>query len=1059
VLFADLVGFTSRAEQMDPEDVRALLAPYHQRLRSELERHGGTVEKFIGDAVVALFGAPVAHEDDPERAVRAGLAIRDWVREEGEDLQLRIAVNTGEALIALGARPEAGEGMASGDVVNTAARLQSAAPVNGILVGESTWRATRDRIDYEERDPVTAKGKTAPIAVWEPLQARSRFGMDLEQRVLTPLVGRERELGVVFDAFERARREREPQFVTLVGVPGIGKSRLVAELFQRIGEIPDLIRWRQGRALPYGAGVSFWALGEMVKAQTGINENDTPEAAREKLTRSVEQTIEEQDRPWVQRHLEPLLTLGDERATDLQEAFAAWRSYIEGLAEQDPLVLVFEDLHWADDGLLDFVDHLTDWASGVPLLVLATARPELLDRRPGWGGGKLNAVTLALSPLDDAEAARVIAAVLDQSVLPAETQAALLERAGGNPLYAEQFARFFLERGSLEDTSLPENVQGIIAARLDALSSEEKRVLQDAAVLGKVFWSGGVASLNGEQNLDSLLHSLERKGFVRRERRSAVAGETELAFRHVLVREVAYGQIPRIGRAEKHATAVAWIESLGRPDDHAELIAHHYSTALELIAAAGSEPAPELTERARHAFRRAADRALALNAFRPAEQYYGAALELWPDDDERPLVVFGLAKAEYNSGLRGARLTEAARDLRDAGLAEEAAEAHAIAANAAWHESRGEEVIEQLEQALALVEPLPPSPSKAVVYSEVARHAMLAWRNQEAVEYGQQALELADALDLPEVRVNALNNIGVARFYLGEHEGLAQLEQSIELANGINSPAVARGLHNLSTLTYMAGNVPRSLELEEQSITASARFGVAPLWRFAKAIRPGYLMRSGRWDDAVAAIEEVVAENADHPSVAIAAIQMRGWIRSARGDYMGALDDTARGLDDARRSGEGQSLMPSLALRAIALLRAGEVDAAKAIVLEQGELAAATALVPFAGPADIVDVWLTLVGSDVFKRTWESAAPIRTPWLEAAFAFADGDFDRAIEIYEATGSKTDAPLVRLRAAQHHVEAGRRAEADAYLVPALAFHRSVGAKHFVAQGEALLAATA
>ena len=505
VLFADLVGFTSRAEQMDPEDVRALLAPYHRRLRSELERFGGTVEKFIGDAVVALFGAPLAHEDDPERAVRAALAIRDWVREEEADLQLRIAVNTGEALIALGARPEAGEGMASGDVVNTAARLQSAAPVNGILVGEATWRATRDRIDYAEHEPVSAKGKSEPVPVWEAVQAKSRLGMDLEQRVLTPLVGRERELAVIFDAFDRAVGQREPQLVTLVGVPGIGKSRLVAELFQRIEAMPDLTWWRQGRALPYGSGVSFWAVGEIVKAQAGINENDTPRTAAEKLRESVAAAVDEHERDWVQGHLAPLLGLSDDAALDRQEAFAAWRRYLEGLAEQQPLVLVVEDLHWADDGLLDFVDHLAEWASGVPLLVLASARPELLDRRPNWGGGKLNATTLALSPLEDADAARVISAVLDQALLPADTQSALLEQAGGNPLYAEQFARLFLERG---DVAVPENVQGIIAARLDGLPEAEKQLLQDAAVLGKVFWSGAVAGEDGAE----ALHALGRRG-------------------------------------------------------------------------------------------------------------------------------------------------------------------------------------------------------------------------------------------------------------------------------------------------------------------------------------------------------------------------------------------------------------------------------------------------------------------------------------------------------------------------------------------------------------------
>src|SRR6266487_4020965 len=281
VLFADLVGFTSRAEQMDPEDVRAVLEPYHGHLRSELERYGGTVEKFIGDAVMALFGAPVAHEDDPERAIRAALAIRDWVREQ-EDLQLRIAVTTGEALIALGARPSEGEGMASGDVVNTAARLQAAAPVNGILVGETTYRATSHVIEYREAESVEAKGKSAPVAVWEAVEARSRYGVDLAE-ARSPLVGRERELDLLRDALDRARSQRALQLVTLVGVPGIGKSRLVYELFRSIEAEPDFTTWRQGRSLPYGEGVSFWALAEIVKAQAGIMESDSPDNAAAKL--------------------------------------------------------------------------------------------------------------------------------------------------------------------------------------------------------------------------------------------------------------------------------------------------------------------------------------------------------------------------------------------------------------------------------------------------------------------------------------------------------------------------------------------------------------------------------------------------------------------------------------------------------------------------------------------------------------------------------------------------------------------------------------------------------
>src|SRR5690348_2728147 len=285
ILFTDLVGSTARAEGLDPEDVRATLSAYYAQLRGELERHGGTVEKFIGDAVMAIFGAPVTHEDDPERAVRAALAIRDSV---GGDLEIRTAVNTGEALVALGARAVEGEGMVSGDVVNTAARLQSAAPVNGILVGEATYRATRHAIEYREAPPVEAKGKSRPVPVWEAVAVRSRFGSDVEQKLRTPLVGREYERKLIADALERARTEQSAQLVTLVGVPGIGKSRLVAELFQITEADPDLINWRQGRSLPYGERVSFWALGEIVKAHAGILESDDTAAAEQKIGAMVE---------------------------------------------------------------------------------------------------------------------------------------------------------------------------------------------------------------------------------------------------------------------------------------------------------------------------------------------------------------------------------------------------------------------------------------------------------------------------------------------------------------------------------------------------------------------------------------------------------------------------------------------------------------------------------------------------------------------------------------------------------------------------------------------------
>ena len=561
-LFCDLVGFTARAERMDPEDVRRLLQPYHARVRSELERFGGTVEKFIGDAVMAVFGAPIAHEDDPERAVRAALSIRDALAEEGE-LEVRIGITTGEALVALGARPEAGEGMASGDVVNTAARLQSAAPVNSILVDETTYRATERTIEYGEPDSIEAKGKTQRVPVREALRPRARVGV--EQVGGAFLVGRERELNLLRETFVRVTREGSSQLLTLVGVPGIGKSRLVFELFQTIqtGEF-GLVYWRHGRSPPYGEGVTFWALGEMVKAQAGILESEGADAAAEKLHRAVRAVVQDEaEAGWVERHLRPLAGLDTETAAvgaQHGEAFAAWRRFLEALAEERPLVLVFEDLHWADEALLDFVDYLVEWASGVPLLVLCTARPELLVRRPGWGGGKVNSSTILLSPLSEDETAALLHSLLGRSVIEAGLQARLLEHAGGNPLYAEEFTRMLSERPG--DVVLPETVQGLIAARLDTLPREEKELLCDAAVVGRAFWLG---ALGGERwTLEERLHALERAEFVRRERRSSVAGEVEYSFRHALMRDVAYEQIPRAERAEKHRRAAEWMR-VARP--------------------------------------------------------------------------------------------------------------------------------------------------------------------------------------------------------------------------------------------------------------------------------------------------------------------------------------------------------------------------------------------------------------------------------------------------------------------------------------------------------------
>jgi predicted ATPase len=534
--------------------------------------------------------------------------------------------------------------MAAGDVVNTAARLQAAAPVNGILVGERTYRATLAVIDYRVAEPVVAKGKREPVPVWEAVAARARLGVDVAHQVRAPLVGRDRELGMLRDALARVRAERAPQLVTLIGVPGIGKSRLLYELRQIVEGDAELIAWRQGRSLPYGEGASFWALAEIVKAQAGILETDTAAEAQAKLAQMTAGVMGgAAEAGWVGRHLGALTGMGDggggSAGGGRSEVFAAWRQFAEALAEVRPVVLVFGDLHWADEGLLDFVDYLAGWAGQVPLLLVGTARPELLARRPGWGGGKPNALTLSLAPLSDDDTARLIGLLSGRAVIEAEQQAQVLAHAGGNPLYAEQYVQMLADQTAGAELPVPESIQGIIGARLDLLGPAEKRLLHDAAVIGKVFWPGAVAALNGspggggpgEVTLEEWLHGLERRQFIRRERASSVAGQAQYAFTHGLVRDVAYGQIPRAARAEKHVAAAGWIESLGRPEDHAEMLAHHYLSALDLARAAGQDTA-EMASAARAALQAAGDRAVALNAFAPAAGYYRGALTLWPQD-------------------------------------------------------------------------------------------------------------------------------------------------------------------------------------------------------------------------------------------------------------------------------------------------------------------------------------------------------------------------------------------------------------------------------------------
>ena len=1064
VLFADLVGFTARAERLDPEDVRALLAPYYAHLRAELERFGGTVEKFIGDAVMAVFGAPVAHEDDPERAVRAALAIREWAVEQGDALQVRIAVTTGEALVTLAARPSEGEGMVAGDVVSTAARLQAAAPLNGILVGAQTRRASADAIEYREVDPVTAKGKREPVRAWEALQARARLGVDASPRAVAPLVGRGRELELVVAALGRVREESAPQLVTLVGVPGIGKSRLIYELFRAVEAERDFVTWRQGRSLPYGEGVTFWALAEIVKAQAGVLETDSAEQAEAKLARAVTLVAaDDAESQRLTRHLRPLVGLADEAPGGPEEGAAAWRRFLEAIAETGPAVLVFEDLHWADDALLDFVDDLVDRARGVPLLVLGTARPELLERRRGWGGGKPNALTVSLSPLSDEETARLVGELVDWSRLDGPTREALLARAGGNPLYAEQYARAVAERGDIP--RLPETVQGIIAARLDAVSGPEKRLLQDAAVVGKVFWLGAVQVIGDvpRWQAEEVLHALERKEFVQRSRGSSVASETEYAFRHMLIRDVAYGQIPRSARCDKHLRVAAWIESLGRPEDQAEMLAHHHLRALELAEAAGLDPSA-LGDSARIALRDAGDRAAALYAAEAAERFYSAALRLWPaDDPERAVLLFRCAApiATWGGADDPERLAEAADALREAGDVTRAAEAEMVLSGTWWIHGRRDLADLHAARALELVRRAPPSRSTAWVLSRQASRASLSGDHGRALQLSLEARTLSERLGWDDGVTAALAQHGWSRVALGDRDGLADIMRAIELGKSVGALATLSNAYNsLSVALQILGDLDAGYAARLEGAQVAAMLGSESQGRWFQGVLVDHRYRHGDWDEALREADDFVAAvDAGSPHyLAFQVLSVRAELRLARDDTGGAVADAMRALAEGRRIGEVQAVYFALPVAVHVLAVAGDRRAAELarehldFLLRSVEVQFAVINLPaFASAA------LRLGLAD---RLRDALAGHRdTPWTTAVRAYVDGDLSAAADVLHRIGARPEEADARLGSAQRLVAARRREDAEAELRAARAFYTAVGATRYLRECDELVVATA
>src|SRR4051812_9571803 len=574
VIFVDLVGFTARAEQLDPEEVRAVLTPYHERVRREIESFGGVVEKFIGDAVMGVFGAPHAHGDDAERAVRAALEVRDIVGElAGGDLEIRIAVNTGEAVVSLGARPALGESMVAGDVVNTASRLQAAAPVNGVVVGEATYLATRDAIEYAPTEPVIAKGKEHPVKAWVAVDAITAAG---ERPIGTAsIVGRGVELAILNALWERVRGEQLPCLVSVFGPAGVGKSTLAGAFASAVGE--NGARVVGGRSLPYRESSTYGCLASQLMKLAGVFESDTESVVADKLRARASELLSgtAADAEVVSGHLGVLVGVdAGVEASDREALFYSVRELLEAVAREQPTVLVFEDLHCADPNLLDLISALAKRMRGLPIMFLTLSRPELLDARQDWGSGVAGYTALTLNPLDEACARELAVRRLGGGAQADE----VIRVAEGNPLFIEQLAACI---GEITPGTLPTNVREIVAARLDALPRAERSLLLDAAVVGKTFWLGALQAMHADGgDLTNRLEELERRDLIRRAPGSIMEGQPQFAFTHMLIRDVAYGLLPRADRVRRHALVAEFFEqTIGASGEAIGALARHWRDA------------------------------------------------------------------------------------------------------------------------------------------------------------------------------------------------------------------------------------------------------------------------------------------------------------------------------------------------------------------------------------------------------------------------------------------------------------------------------------------------
>jgi class 3 adenylate cyclase/tetratricopeptide (TPR) repeat protein len=891
VLFADLVGFTSLSENRDPDEVRDLLSQYFDTCRRLIARYGGTVEKFIGDAVMAVWGTPVAQEDDAERAVRAALELVEAVRTLGETvgsglLNPRIGVLTGEASVTLGAE---GQGMVAGDLVNTASRIQAVADPGTVLVGESTRRSTEAAVMYEPAGVHDLKGKAEPVPLWRAVRVVAGVRGTMKSAGLeAPFVGRDRELRLVKEIFHGTIDSRKAHLLSVIGIAGIGKSRLAWEYFKYMDGLQQVVWWHRGRCLAYGEGVTYWALAEMVRGRAEILEGEDESSSLTKLGACVEQWIEDpEERAWVEPRLAHLLGLEERTAREPEDLFSAWRLFFERLAERNPTAMVFEDMQWADRGLLDFIDYLMNWSRNHPFFIMALARPEIAERHPDWAAGRRGSTTLHLEPLSDRDMERLLTGLVPG--LPERLTRQILERAEGVPLYAVETVRMLLDRGLLaqegtaysltgevEKLEVPETLQALIAARLDGLDQQERSVLQDASVLGKTFTKSALSALTGlsERALEPTLASLVRKEIlgIQADPRSPDRGQ--YGFLQDLVRKVAYDRLSIKERKARHLAAAAHLESeRGREEvEIVEVLASHYLEAYRV--APNAADADEIRAKARDALVQAGRRSESLAAPHQAYGYYMQAIEL----TEASLEMAELHERAGVVSFRAGRPNDAAPHYEEAvalfqreGRPRDAARVTGWFGDIAFSFGRLEEAAARMQEAFEVLWE-DPDEAFGLVAVHLTRMLHFSGRTEEAFERNERALEVGERLQLPEVLAEALNNKGIMLWTRGRREeGLLLVRHALEVAldNEVYWAAL-RAYNNISALAFEADRLEDAIRMSQEGRELSRKLGFRAFDLNFLVGNVSALVTIGRWDEALARAAEFEASAEDFAEVQFA---------------------------------------------------------------------------------------------------------------------------------------------------------------------------------------------